>query len=97
VRQLEKAQLVGVYQVREIPEELRPFLNLQAKGENRQLKMSDKVVMLQVVGTASFIAVFLDTTGSVAELEDRLQKQDTEMTEITKMTIERLLEERKSA
>ena len=80
-----------------MPEELRPFLNIQAKRENRQLRMSDKAVMLQVVGTASFIAVFLDTVGSVSELAARLHKQDTEMTEITKMTIERLLVDRKSA
>jgi hypothetical protein len=92
---LYKAQLVGVYEVREMPEELRPFLNLQARRENRQLKMSDKAVMLQVVGTSSFVAVFLDTIGSVSELEERLRQQDTEMTEVTKMTIERLLAEKK--
>jgi hypothetical protein len=92
---LYKAQLVGVYEVREMPEELRPFLNLQARREDRQLKMSDKAVMLQVVGTSSFVAVFLDTIGSVSELEERLRQQDTEMTEVTKMTIERLLAEKK--
>jgi hypothetical protein len=95
VRQLYKAQLVGVYEVREMPEELRPFLNLQARRENRQLKMSDNAVMLQVVGTSSFVAVFLDTIGSVSELDERLRQQDTEMTEVTKMTIERLLAETK--
>jgi hypothetical protein len=97
VRQLYKAQLVGVYEVREMPEELRPFLNLQARRENRQLKMSDKAMMLQVVGTSSFVAVFSDTIGSVSELEERLLQQDTEMTEVTKMTVERLLEEKKGA
>jgi hypothetical protein len=40
-----KAQLVGVYPVKEMPEELRPFLNLQSAREKRQLKMSDKVMM----------------------------------------------------
>ncbi len=97
MRQLEKAQLVGVYEVRETPEELRPFLNLEAKRENRQLRMSDKVVMLQVVGTASFVALFLDSIVSVAQLEERLRRQETEMTEVTKMTVERLLEDRKNA
>ncbi len=90
-----KAQLVGVYTVREMPDDLRPFLNLQAAREKRELRMGDKAVMLQIVGTASFIAVFLDTIGSVSELGDRLRQQDAEMTEVTEMTIERLLADKK--
>jgi hypothetical protein len=92
-----KAQLVGVYLVREMPEELRPFLNLQAAREKRELKMSDKVVMLQIVGTSSYVAVFLDTVGSVSELEDRLRQQQAELTEVSKVSLNRLLEGKKSA
>jgi len=88
-----KAQLVGVYSVREMPEELRPFLNLQAAREKRQLKMSDKVAMLQIVGTSSYITVFLDTLRSISELEDRLRKQDAEMTEVSRVSLERLIAE----
>lgn len=86
-----KAQLVGVYLVREMPEELRPFLNLQAAREKRELKMSDKVVMLQIVGTSSYVAVFLDTVRSVSELEDRLRMQQAELTEVSKVSLDRLL------
>lgn len=88
-----KAQLVGVYSVREMPEELRPFLNLQAAREKRQLKMSDKVAMLQIVGTSSYVAVFLDTIGSISELEDRLRLQQAEMTEVSRVSLERLIAE----
>jgi hypothetical protein len=88
-----KAQLVGVYQVREIPDDLRPFLNLEAAREERELKPSDKAVMLQIVGTSAYIALFLDTIGSVSELEERLRQQSAEMTEVTKVSMERLLKE----
>ncbi len=92
-----KAQLVGVYQVREIPDDLRPFLNLQAAREKRELKLSDKAVMLQIVGTSAYIALFLDTIGSVSELEERLRQQSAEMTEVTKATMERLLVHQKES
>jgi hypothetical protein len=92
-----KAQLVGVYPVKEMPEELRPFLNLQSAREKRQLKMSDKVMMLQIVGTSSYVAVFLDTIGSISELEDRLRLQDAQMTEVSKISLERLLPQKKGA
>jgi hypothetical protein len=91
-----KAQLVGVYLVREMPEELRPFLNLQAAREKRELKMSDKVVMLQIVGTSSYVVAFLDTLNSITDLEDRLRRQDAQMTEISKVSLKRLLGEEKS-
>ena len=91
-----KAQLVGVYLVREMPDELRPFLNLQSAREKRELKMNDKVVMLQIVGTASYVAVFLDTIHSVSELEDRLRKQESELTEVSKKSLQRLLEDKKA-
>lgn len=87
-----KAQLVGVYSVREMPEELRPFLNLQAAREKRQLKMSDKVAMLQIVGTSSYVVAFLDTLSSISELEDRMRRQDAELTEVSRVSLERLIE-----
>jgi hypothetical protein len=86
-----KAQLVGVYLVKEMPDELRPFLNLQAARERREPKPSDKVAVLQVVGTSSYIALFLDSIGSVSALEGTLRQQQVEMNEVTKMTMERLL------
>jgi hypothetical protein len=94
---LYKAQLVGVYQVREMPEELRPFLNLQAAREKRHLKMSDKAVMLQIEGTSSYVVAFLDTLNSVIEFEDRLRQQDAQMTDVSRVSLERLLREKKSA
>lgn len=90
-----KAQLVGVYQVREMPEELRPFLNLQAAREKRQLKMSDKAVMLQIMGTSSYVVAFLDTLNSITDLEDRLRQQDAQMTEVSRVSLERLLADKK--
>lgn len=91
-----EAQLIGLYTVREMPDELRPFLNLQAAREKRELRMGDKIVMLQVVGTSSYIASFLDTIGSVPELEERLRKQDTQMNEVTRVSLERLLGEKRN-
>ena len=92
-----KAQLVGVYQVREMPEELRPFLNLQAAREKRQLKMNEKAVMPQIEGTSSYVVAFLDTLDSVTELENRLKQQDAKLTEDSKISLERLLAEKKTA
>jgi hypothetical protein len=91
-----KAQLVGVYLVKEMPDELRPFLNLQAAREKRQMKMSDKAVMLQIVGTSSYVVAFLDTLKSITDLEDRLRQQDAQLTEVSRVSLDRLLSDKKS-
>ncbi len=92
-----KAQLVGVYLVKEIPDELRPFLNLQAAREKREPKASDKIAILQVEGTSSYIALFLDSIGPIPALEDRLRQQQVEMNNVTRKTMERLLAGKKVA
>jgi len=92
-----KAQLVGVYTVGEMPEELRPFLNLQARREKRELKMGDRAAVLQVRGTTSYIVAFLDSLPSVAALEEQLAKQDTELDATSKVSLERVLQEARRA
>ena len=71
-----RAQLVGIYAVGEMPEQLLPFLNLQAKREHKQLKMGDKVAVFQIEDTSSFVVAFLSTLRSVEEMDARLEGRD---------------------
>jgi hypothetical protein len=90
-----KARLVGVYTVRELPEELLPFMNIQARRENKELKLSEKVAVFQIENTASFVVAFLSTLGSPEEMEKRLQGQDAEMDPISKKSLERVIKDNK--
>ncbi|HTY46973.1 MAG TPA: DUF749 family protein [Methanomassiliicoccales archaeon] len=90
-----KARLVGVYTVGEMPEELRPFLNLEARRLKRELKMSDKFAALQVEGTMSYLTYFLDSLRSVGDLDKRLAEQDCELEPISRRSLDRVLSERK--
>jgi len=88
-----QAQLVGVYTVGEIPGELAPFLNLQARREKRELRLGEKVAVFQVVGTQSFIVAFLATLKSVEEMEARLKQQETKLDPTSHRALERVLGE----
>ncbi len=90
-----KARLVGVYTVRELPETLLPFMNIQARRENKELKLSEKVAVFQIENTASFVVAFLSTLGSPEEMEKRLQDQDAETDPISKKSLERVLKDNK--
>jgi hypothetical protein len=88
-----KAQLVGVYTVGEMPEQLLPFLNLQAKRERKELKLGEKVAVFQIENTASFVVAFLSTLKSVEEMESRLKEQDSVMDPISRKSLDRVLRE----
>ncbi len=88
-----KAQLVGVYAVGEMPEQLLPFLNLQAKRERKELKMGEKVAVFQIEDTASFVVAFLSTLRSVEEMDARLKEQDTVLEPVSRKSLDRVLRE----
>ena len=90
-----KARLVGVYVVRETPDELRPFLNIEAKRQNRELKMSDRFAALQVQGTKSFFTFFLDPLVSIEDLDTRLAVQECELEPVSRRTLEDILSRKK--
>jgi hypothetical protein len=91
---LYRANLVGVYRMDEMPEELRGFVRYEAARLKREWKKEDKVAFVNIEGTSSFLPVFLDSLRSVAELEERLREQDAKLTEVSKRSFERLIEER---
>lgn len=90
-----KAQLVGVYTVGEMPEQLLPFLNLQAKRERKELKLGEKVAVFQIENTASFVVAFLSTLKSVEEMDSRLKEQESVLEPVSRRSLDRLLREKR--
>ena len=86
-----KAHLVGVYTVRELPEELQPFMNIQARREKKELKLSEKVAVFQIENTASFVVAFLSTLKSVEEMDARLKEQDAALDQVSRSSLERVI------
>jgi hypothetical protein len=87
-----KAQLVGVYTVGEMPDELRPFVNLEARRRRRELSLDDRFIALQIEGTLSYLTFFLDTISSISQLESELKEQECELTPVSRISIEKVIE-----
>jgi len=73
--------LVGVYGVDAVPPELKGFVHFQANMEKLELTGSERVALLVVQNTESHIAVFIDKVGGIKEIEDRLGKQQSRLSE----------------
>jgi hypothetical protein len=94
---LYRASLVGVYRMDNMPEDLWGFVRYEAARLKREWKKEDKVALVNIEGTSSFLPVFLDSLKSVVELEARLREQDAELTDASKRSFTRFIEEREAA
>ena len=92
-----KAQMVGVYTVGGMPDELRPFVNLEARRRRRELNLGDRFVALRIEGTLSYRTFFLDTISSIEQLEAELKEQECELTPVSRTSIEKVIEHHKAS
>jgi hypothetical protein len=90
---LHVAHLIGVYTLRDMPEELTGFVNFQAKLERRELRLDERIALLVIVGTGSYVPVFVETIGDLTAVEKRLRDQDAEMDEVTRVSLNRVISE----
>ena len=90
---MHKAHLIGVYTLREMPEELTGFVNFQAKLEKHELRMDERIALLVIVGTSSYVPLFVDTISDLTAAEKKLREQDAEMDNVTKESLTRVMAE----
>ena len=74
------ARLLAVTEVRNVPPEIRPFVDFRAALEERELEDDEKVALLVIETTSCYVPVFLKNAESLAELEQRLKDQDATLT-----------------
>ncbi|QLH75226.1 MAG: DUF749 family protein [Methanomassiliicoccales archaeon] len=91
---MHKAHLVGVYNHAELPEELQGFVRFQAHREKYDPKNEDKVAVLQIVGTTSYYPIFIDKIESLAPVEKGLKEIDAELDEVSRVSLDRVLQEK---
>jgi len=90
---LHKAHLIGVYTLRDMPEELSGFVNFQAKLERHELRMDERIALLVIVGTSSYVPLFVETISDLTAAEKKLRDQDAEMDNVTRESLSRVISE----
>ena len=90
---MHKAHLIGVYTLRDMPEELTGFVNFQAKLEKHELRMDERIALLVIVGTSSYVPVVVETIRDLLAAEKKLRYQDAEMDNVTRESLIRVMAE----
>ena len=88
-----QAHLVGVYTPEEIPEELEGFVRYQAALDGHQMKAGERIAVLNVTGTSSYVPVFLADLSSYEGLESKLSRHEVQADQVSKVSLQRVLQE----
>ncbi len=75
-----KAHLVSITVAESVPPNLKGFVSFQASLENHEVKARDKVALLVIEGTSSYVVFFLEEVKGLGEIEKRHEEQQAEMT-----------------
>ncbi len=90
---MDQAHLVGVYTQEEMPEELEGFVRYQAARDGHQMKAGERIAVLNVTGTSSYVPVFLGDVKDAGDLEARLSKHGVQADQVSMVSLRRVLQE----
>lgn len=90
---MDQAHLVGVYTKEEMPEELEGFIRYQAALDGHQMKAGERIAVLNVTGTSSYVPVFLADLNGLDDLESKLSQHGVQADQVSMVSLRRVLQE----
>lgn len=85
------AKIIAITSVANVTEKLLPFVKFKAVMDNIELKGSEKVIILQIEGTSSYLPIFMEKIKSFKDVEKELEKQEAILNLEAKRIIEQQL------
>ncbi len=73
------AKLIAITEVKNVPPDIRPFVEFKAAVEDRKLTEDEQVAILVIDKTTSYVPVFLKDPVTMKKLEEELSKQDAKL------------------
>lgn len=85
------ARLVAITELKNVPPDIRPFVEFRAAVEDRQLVENEVVAILNIDTTTCYVPVFLKDPITMGELEKELKQQDAALAVDSKEALSRHL------
>lgn len=82
------ATLAGIFKFTELPEKYGPFVQYKASLEDKTIKDTDDIAILDISGTESVHVLFLDSYKSLKEIDDELMAADAKLNHRSKQILE---------
>jgi hypothetical protein len=78
------ARLIAITEVKNVPPDIRPFVEFKAAVEDRKLSDDERVALLVIDTTTSYVPVFLKSPMTIGQLEKELANQDAKLASDTR-------------
>lgn len=85
------AKLIAITEVRNVPPDIRPFVEFKAAVEDRKLSEDERVAILVIDMTTCYVPVFLKNPVSMEQLEEELSRQDAKLSADSREHLSELL------
>ena len=85
------ARLFAITELKNVPPDIRPFIDFKAAIEERVLEDMDIVAILNIDTTTCYVPVFLKDPPTMEDLEKDLEKQDAKLAADSKAALARHL------
>ena len=82
------ATLKGIFTLKDLPEEFRPFVDYKAGLEKKKLSDDDEIAIISIKGTQSNHVLFLDSYCSVDEIRRELEEAGAKINHTTLKILE---------
>jgi hypothetical protein len=74
------ARVLAITEVKNVPPDIRPFVEFKAAVEDRKLSEDERVAVLIIDTTTCYVPVFLKNPVPIEQLEKELASQDARLT-----------------
>jgi len=81
------ARMIAITEVKNVPPDIRPFVDFKAAVEERKLSDDELVALLVIETTTCYIPVFLKDPPALSQLEKEMAAQDAQLSEDTKLVL----------
>ena len=85
------ARLIAITELKNVPSDIRPFVEFKAAVDDRKLDDKDMVAVLNIDTTSCYIPVFLKSPITMTQLEKELAQQDAKLSADSKEVLARHL------
>ena len=85
------ATLIAITEIKNVPPDIRPFVEFKAAVEDRKLTEDERVAILVIDKTTCYVPVFLKDPVTMKKLDEELSKQDAKLSADTKQHLSGLL------
>jgi len=81
------ARLVAITELRNLPPDIRPFVEFKAMVEDRKIDEKEIVAVLNIDTTTCYVNVFLKDPLTMDRLEKELAQQDAKLSSDSKVAL----------